>query len=81
MISINGIDVRVLRPVQSDDLVFIEYEARSLHAAITLIRDKGFAEPTRPQRDPTLPKGIRIRQRGFIVAYQAPCGTLKHVLK
>ena len=56
-IEINSVKVRVLRPVQFDELVFVEYGEDSIGAVVSLLRDSGFDEPVR-QRHSTLARGI-----------------------
>ena len=82
VISLDGIHVRVLRPVQQDDVIHVEYEEESLAAVISCIRREGFNEENRRTRDPTMPKGIQRRDENrYQVAYKDSAGRLKRTMK
>ena len=82
IIDVSGVSVRVLRPVQQDDILSVEYEEASIGAVMEYIRESGCTEdrPQRP-RDPLLPPGIFARGGVFIVLYKGADGRKKHLRK
>ena len=68
-------DVRMLRPVHPRDNVFVHYEPTSLGLVVRYLREQGFSEDVKINRDPTLPKGIFKRKGCFQVIYSKDDGT------
>ena len=83
VISLDGVDVRILRPVQQEDLVYVEYDEDSISAEITCVRERGFNDESRyMKRDATLPKGVHVRGKlGYVMAYKDAGGRLKRMLQ
>jgi hypothetical protein len=73
-------DVRMLKPVNPRDNMFVAYEPGTLWCVIKFLREQGFSADAKKYRERMtgMPKGVYTRGDKFVIRYKKDDGTTGH---
>ena len=71
-------DVKMLRPVQATDGLWVEYTSTTIASVMNYLRASGFSQDEDVQRDPSVPQGFWKRKDCFVVMRYDDDGSAKY---